>query len=90
MFLTAIKRLISTEEKTTPKKAPIQVTKSNLSIFHVRVSASMSIKLIIAYLMMEESIAFGVYLNNGVMSSNVSSTTEDIMILDVAILHPAM
>ncbi|KAB1993854.1 hypothetical protein ES319_D13G060900v1 [Gossypium barbadense] len=91
MFLTATKRPISTEEKTTPKKALIQATKLNLSIFHIRVITLMSTKLITAYIMMEASIAFGVYLNNRVMvNSNVSSTIDDITILDTTVLHPAM
>ncbi|KAB2037112.1 hypothetical protein ES319_D03G051700v1 [Gossypium barbadense] len=90
MFLIAIRRSISMEKKTTPKKALIQATKSNLLIFHIRVIALMSTKLITVDIMMEASIAFGVYLNNGVMSSNVSSTTEDITILDTVVLHPAM
>lgn len=38
-ILTAIKRPISTDTKITPKKAPIQAIKSNLSIFHIRIAA---------------------------------------------------
>lgn len=38
-ILTAINSPISTDEKSTPKKAPEQATKSNLSIFHIRIAA---------------------------------------------------
>ncbi|KAG5581017.1 hypothetical protein H5410_051644 [Solanum commersonii] len=84
-FFTAIKRPISTDWKTTPKKAPMQATKSNLSILYRRVIASISINPITADMMMEASIAFGVYLNNGVISSKVSNTTQDMTIFETAV-----
>lgn len=90
MVRTAIKRPISTEIKTTPKKAPMQAMKSDLSIFHIRITASMSIKPITAHIMIEASMAFGVYLNSGVMSSNVKNTTQDITMFETAVWHPAM
>ncbi|EYU23676.1 hypothetical protein MIMGU_mgv1a024528mg [Erythranthe guttata] len=72
-----MERPISMEMKTTPKKAPIQATKSNLSIFHINI-------------MMAARIALGVYLNKGVITSNVSKTTIDITMFDTAVLHPAI
>lgn len=89
-FLTAIKRPISTEAKITPKKAPMQATKSNLSIFHNRLTASTSIRPTTADIMIEASMAFGVYLNSDVMNSKVKNTTQDITMLDMAVLQPAM
>lgn len=71
-------------------KAPIQATKSNLSIFQMRSIASMSINPSTAVIMMEANIAFGVYLNNGVMNSRVNKTTKDMTILETAVLHPAI
>lgn len=50
----------------------------------------MSIKPITAHMMMEASMAFGVYLNSGVMTSSVKNTTQDITMLDTAVLQPAM
>ena len=41
-------------------------------------------------MMIEERIAFGVYLNSGVINSNVSITTIDITTFDTAVLQPAM
>jgi len=41
-------------------------------------------------MMIEERMAFGVYLNNGVINSNVSITTVDITTFDTAVLQPAM
>ena len=87
---TAIKRPISTLLKTTPKKAPIQARKSNLSIFHSSIAAGMSTRGNTAAMMIEASTAFGVYLNNRVMSSNVRRTTQDITMLATAVLQPAM
>jgi len=40
IVLTAIRSPISTETKTTPKNAPMQATKSNLSIFQIKIAAS--------------------------------------------------
>ncbi|KAG9145412.1 hypothetical protein Leryth_022909 [Lithospermum erythrorhizon] len=88
--LITIKRPISTDTKTTPKKAPMQATKSDLSIFHMRIIASKSISPRTADIMMDAKMAFGVYLNNGVMISKVSSTTIDMTMLETAELHPAM
>lgn len=90
MLFTAMRSPISTETKTTPKKAPIQATKSNLSIFHSKTTASKSMRPMTADIMMDASIAFGVYLNNGVMTKRVSNTIIDITILDTAVLQPAM
>ena len=64
--------------------------KSNLSIFHISNIALMSISPTTADIMMEASIAFGVYLNSGVITSRVSKTTKDITILETAVLHPAI
>lgn len=41
-------------------------------------------------MMMDASMALGVYLNNGVISSRVSKTTKDITMFDTAVLHPAI
>lgn len=49
-----------------------------------------SIKPITAAITMEERMALGVYLNSGVMNYRVSSTTIDKIILDAAVLQPAM
>lgn len=89
-ILTAIRRPISTEKKITPKKAPMHAIKSNLSHFQIRYAPLMSIKLSTAEIMIDARIAFGVYLNKGVISNNVSNTTIDITILDTAVLQPAM
>lgn len=89
-MLTAINRPISTEAKTTPKKAPMHATKSNLSIFHIKIAASMSIRPSTADIMMAARIAFGVYLKRGVMNSNVRNTTPDITMLEAAVWQPAM
>lgn len=89
-MLTAINGPISTEANTTPKKAPIQAMKSSLSIFQMRMAASMSMSPTTADRMMEANIAFGVYLNSGVITSRVSNTTIDITIFETAVLQPAM
>ena len=88
--LTAIKRPISTVAKTTPRKAPRHATKSNLSIFHIKIAAGTSISPTTADIMMAARIAFGVYLKRGVMNSKVRNTTQDIMILETAVSQPAM
>lgn len=59
--------------------------KSNLSTFQMRVAASISMRLITAEIMMAESIAFGVYLKRGVITSKVSMTISDITIFDTAV-----
>lgn len=68
----------------------MQATKSNLSIFHSRIAASMSTRPTTAAMMIEASTAFGVYLNNGVMSTKVRRTIQDITMLEAAVLQPAM
>lgn len=68
----------------------MQATKSNLSIFHSSITAPMSTRPTTAVMMMEASTAFGVYLNNGVMSTKVRRTTQDITMLETAVLQPAM
>lgn len=88
--LTAINNPISTEMKTTPKKAPMHATKSNLSILNIKIIASMSIRPSTADMIIEARIAFGVYLNSGVMTKSVSKTTHDMTMLETAVLHPAM
>lgn len=50
----------------------------------------MSIRLSTADMMIEESMAFGVYLNNGVITSKVSNTMQDITMLETAVRQPAM
>jgi hypothetical protein len=40
--------------------------------------------------MIDPRIAFGVYLNRGVMTNKVRSTTTDITTLDTGVLQPAM
>lgn len=90
LVLTAIRRPISTDTKTTPKKAPMHAMKSNLSVFHIRITASKSIRPMTAVIMMEARMAFGVYLKRGVKNSSVRNTTADIMILVTAVWQPAM
>lgn len=68
----------------------MQATKSNLSIFHMRIMASWSNRPTTADMMMEASIALGVYLKSGVITSRVRSTTQDITMFETAVLHPAM
>ncbi|KAL0546191.1 hypothetical protein IC582_016097 [Cucumis melo] len=74
----------------TPKKAPIQATKSNLSIFQISFTAYKSIRLITADMMIADRIALGVYLKSGVRNAKVSSTTMDITMLETAVWQPAM
>lgn len=88
--LTEIKRPISTETKTTPKKAPMQAAKSSLSIFHMRTAASKSIRPRTADIMIAARMAFGVYLKSGVMNTNVRATTMAITMFETAVWHPAM
>lgn len=88
--LTAISNPISTEAKITPKKAPTQAMKSSLSIFHIKIAASQSIRPITADIMMAERMAFGVYLKRGVRNFRVRNTTQDITMFDTAVLQPAM
>lgn len=89
-MLTAIRRPISTFLKITPRKAPMQAIKSNLSIFQSKTVASMSTRPITAAIIMEDRTAIGVYLNNGVMSNRASNTTMDKTKFDTAVLQPAM
>lgn len=89
-LITAIRRPISTLMKITPKKAPMQARKSNLSIFHSRITASMFTRPSTAAIIIDASTAFGVYLKSGVMSSSVNNTTMDITMFDTAVLQPAM
>ena len=87
---TEIRRPISTFMKITPKKAPMQATKSNLSIFHSRTTSSMFTRFITAAIIIAASTAFGVYLNSGAMTSRVSNTTIDMMMFDTAVSQPAI
>lgn len=81
---------ISTLEKTTPKKSPMQATKSNLSnLPYIRTAASISIRPTIANIMIADITALGVYLNSGVIRTRVRSTTQDITMLETAVLQPA-
>jgi hypothetical protein len=41
-------------------------------------------------MMIEERMALGVYLNNGVINSSVSITTIAITTFDTAVVQPAM
>lgn len=68
----------------------MHATKSNLSIFHIKIAAGMSIRPITADIMMAARMAFGVYLKRGVMNSKVRNTTMDIIMLDTAVSQPAM
>lgn len=43
-----------------------------------------------AEIMMAERIAFGVYLKMGVINSKVRNTTQDMTMLETAVLQPAM
>lgn len=90
LVLTAIKSPISTEAKTTPKNAPMQATKSNLSIFHIKIAALQSTRLMTAEIMIVARMAFGVYSKRGVRNSKVKNTTTDMTILDTAVSQPAM
>ena len=89
-LLTAIKRPISTDLNTTPKNAPMQATKSNLSVFQIRYAASKSIRPITAVMMIDARMEFGVYLKSGVISSKVKNTTVDITTLEIGVWQPAM
>ena len=82
---TAIKMPISTEIKITPKNAPMQAMKSNLSIFHSRITASISTRLTTADIMIAARMAFGMYLNRGVMTINVRKTIIDMTMLETAV-----
>jgi hypothetical protein len=88
--LTAMRSPISTETKNTPTKAPKQARKSNLSIFQMSHAARRSISESTAEMMMAERIVLGVYLNKGVSTSNVMSTTIDIITLDIVVCTPAL
>lgn len=68
----------------------MQAMKSNLSIFHIKTTASKSIRPSTADMMMAERMAFGVYLKRGVRNSKVRKTTQDIMILETAVWQPDM
>lgn len=76
--------------KMTPKKAPMQAKKSSLSILHMRIAASISIRPRTADIMMAARIAFGVYLKSGVMNSKVRATTMAITMFETAVSTPAM
>ena len=90
VILTAIKRPVSTLSNTTPKNAPTQATKSNLSIFHIKYAASKSTRPITADIMIAESTAFGVYLKRGVINCKVKNTTIDITMFETAVWQPDM
>jgi hypothetical protein len=90
IFITAIRRPISTLLKITPKKAPMHATKSNLSIFQRRIAALMSMRFNTAAMIIEASTAFGVYLNSGVITNRVNNKTKDITMFDTAVLQPAI
>lgn len=81
---------ISTEIKMTPKNAPMQAMKSNLSIFHKRITASISTRLTTADMMMAARIAFGMNLNRGVITINVNRTIIDMTMFETAVWQPAM
>ena len=87
---TAIKRPISTEMKTTPRKAPMHAVKSNLSIFQMIIMALISTRFTTAAMMIAARIALGRYLNKGVMNSNVNRTIMDMTMLETAVWQPAM
>ncbi|KAK7850054.1 hypothetical protein CFP56_001640 [Quercus suber] len=75
--------------------SPIFFVNSDACSFSVTIApgsiaAGMSTRGNTAAIMIEASTAFGVYLNNGVMSSNVRRTTQDITMLATAVLQPAM
>lgn len=81
---------ISTDTKKTPKKAPKQARKSNLSIFQISQAAFKSINESTAEIITAERMQLGVYLNKGVRTNNVMSTTMDITMLDMAVNTPAL
>ncbi|RYR35669.1 hypothetical protein Ahy_A10g050798 [Arachis hypogaea] len=90
LSFTAIIRAYSRFMNMTPKKAPMQAMKSNLSIFHIMITAFMFTKFVVAAIMIEESTAFGVYLNTGVNNVSTNNTTMDKTMFDAAVSQPAM
>jgi len=78
-----------TVTKITPKNAHI-TTKSNLSIFHIWQAAGMSMRPITAVTMMAHNTTFGVYWNRGIRKRVVTITVTDIIMLETAVLAPAL
>lgn len=74
----------------TPKNAPMQARKSNLSTFQSFTTASKSISPRTAFIIIAARTAFGVYSKRGVINSKVRSTTNDIIILETAVWQPVM
>lgn len=68
----------------------MQARNSNLSIFHNCNTALTSTRPTTAAVMIEESTAFGVYLNKGVMGSKVRNITKDITMFEMTVSQPAM
>ncbi|KAJ6939071.1 hypothetical protein NC651_005495 [Populus alba x Populus x berolinensis] len=79
-----------TETKITPKKAHNIKTKSNLSIFHIWQAAGMSTRPFTAVTMMAPNTTLGVYWNTGIRKRRVTITVTDIIMLETAVLAPAL
>ncbi|KAG6784051.1 hypothetical protein POTOM_009734 [Populus tomentosa] len=79
-----------TETKITPKNAHNITTKSNLSIFHIWQAAGMSMRPFTAVTMMAPNTTLGVYWNTGIRKRRVTITVTDIIMLETAVLAPAL
>lgn len=80
----------STEMKRTPRKAHNMTRKSNLSIFQIWQAAGTSIRPITAVTMIAPKITFGVYWKSGMSKRSVTITVTAIMMLETAVLQPAL
>jgi hypothetical protein len=68
----------------------MHTTKSNLSIFHLWQAAGMSTRPFTAVTMMAPNTTFGVYWNRGIRKRRVTITVTDIIMLESAVLAPAL
>lgn len=89
-IMTAMDKPISTLPKVTPKYAPRHIIQSILSIFQRWMTAGMSMMPTMATIIMEERTTSGVYWNNGVKNNSVIIITIAMIILETAVLHPAL
>ena len=81
---------ISTEMKTTPKKAPAMAMKSPKSTFHILYMALKSMRPITALMMMDARMQFGRSWKRPVNATSTIITMSDITMFDTGVFTPAL
>ena len=81
---------ISTEMKTTPKKAPAMATKSPKSTFQILYMALKSMRPMTALMMMDARMQLGRSWKSPVNATNTIITISDITMFATGVFTPAL